>query len=95
MDIWVVLIYVAIALGILGWGLGFAYLARYGKRRLAYSATALWFVLLVLAVYGYSVETYDIAKFAALFIAAVHLVYGLSAAIGWGLGKKWRKKALS
>ncbi|WP_120635984.1 hypothetical protein [Ruegeria sp. EL01] len=84
-----------IFVGFIGWFLTFAYAALHRKLRLAYAASILWFVLLGLALYWRSIETYDITRAAIAYIIWIHLWYGVVAIIGWSIGAWWRKRSRS
>ncbi len=86
------LFYLIILFGAVGWFLTFLCAAYLIRLWLAYGATALWFVLFGLALYWRSVETYDIAWAGIGYVIVVHLLFGLTAVVAWGIGTWLRKR---
>ncbi|MGC1261560.1 MAG: hypothetical protein WA873_12950 [Jannaschia helgolandensis] len=75
-------------------GLGFLFMGRFNKRKLAIGFGLFIVVVLVGQFIGSHYEDYDIAQAAYAYAIGVQMLHVIVAAAAWLFGRLWRRLAL-
>lgn len=67
----------------LSWLFGFYWLARNSRQKGLWIGLAVWLIALSWTLFHWLAADYDIARAVAAALLFNHLIFGLSAAIGW------------